>query len=471
MKMIIFAFTILISTACQEKPKQNTATMTTTILTPITDEVLETSIIYEANIRQYSPEGSFKAFTKDIPKLKEMGVTILWVMPIYPISHTRRKATGGAFADDLEDPALREKALGSYYAIADYKGVNPEFGTIEDFRELVRVAHKNGIYVILDWVANHTGWDHTWLREHPEWYTKDEQGNVTHPVGTDWTDTADLNYDNWEMREQMVQDMLYWVKQENIDGFRCDMAAMVPTDFWKGAIERLRAEKPLFMLAEAWEPHLMDNGFDMAYGWETHHVMNRIAKGENSVAAWDHRMHEVDSMYRSHHMLMNFTSNHDENSWAGSVFERMGPATETFAALSYATPSMPLIYSGQEYDMDKRLLFFEKDTIEKKENSEFFEIYKRLGALKKEQLALNGGKDPGSYQRINTSDNVHVLAFERAKEGQRVIYVANMSNEPREFTLDYEGSFKDHKTGDELSFNGETTHVFEPWEYHILIAQ
>lgn len=460
MKRIILSLLLAgIVTSCGKAKKEETVaevaeTITKEVkeeLAPISNAMMENAVIYEANIRQYSEEGSFKAFTKDIPTLKNLGVKVLWVMPIYPISTTKSKGP-----------------LGSYYAISDYTKVNPEFGTIEDFRDLVKTAHDNGIYVILDWVANHTGWDHVWLKEHPEFYTKDDKGEITHTVGTDWTDVADLNYDNQEMRAEMLKAMQYWLKEEGVDGFRCDVAGMVPVDFWESTVTELKKIKPVFMLAEGWEPELMKNAFDMGYGWDTHHVMNHIAKGENTVAAWDKRMKQVDSMYAADDILMNFTSNHDENSWNGTVQERMGDAKELFAALSYVAPGMPLIYSGQEYDMDKRLLFFEKDTIVKKKGV-FYPLYEKLGKLKNENIALHGGKNAASYERIKTSADDKVLAFKREKENNKVIFVANMTKEPVKFTPEYEGEFKEYLSGESIKGTKGQEYNLDPWQYLILV--
>ncbi len=437
--------TIAIVEASQEKTQDT--------LAPVSDGMMENAVIYEANIRQYSEEGSFKAFTKDIPVLKELGVKILWLMPIYPISTTKSKGS-----------------LGSYYAISDYTKVNPEFGTIEDFRALVNTAHDNGIYVILDWVANHTGWDHVWLKEHPEYYTKDEKGEITHTVDTDWTDVADLNYDNEEMRQQMKNDMIYWLEEENVDGFRCDVAGMVPVDFWDATVAELKKIKPVFMLAEGWEPELLENAFDMGYGWDTHHKMNDIAQGKVDVREWDKRMTQIDTLYADEDILMNFTSNHDENSWNGTVKERMGDAAEMFASLSYLIPGMPLLYSGQEYDMDKRLLFFEKDTIIKNKGK-FFPLYKKLGKLKNNNPALHGGKDAASYTRIKTSDDKKVLAFKREKERNTILFVANMTNEPVKFSLEYDGDFKNYLSGESYKITSGDAHVLNAWKYLILIKE
>lgn len=460
MKKIILSLTVIgILFSCGKTTKEETTAKTETqevikeALPPVSDAIMENAVIYEANIRQYSEEGTFSAFTKDIPVLKKMGVKVLWIMPIYPISTTKSKGS-----------------LGSYYAVSDYTKVNPEFGTIEDFRALVKTAHDNGIYVILDWVANHTGWDHIWLKEHPEYYTKDKNGAITHTEGTDWTDVADLNYDNQEMREQMKNDMLYWLKEEGVDGFRCDVAGMVPVDFWNKTVAEFKKIKPVFMLAEGWEPELLENAFDMGYGWDTHHKMNDIAQGKANVTEWDKRMTQIDTMYAKDDILMNFTSNHDENSWNGTVEERMGDAKEMLAALTYLAPGMPLIYSGQEYDMDKRLLFFEKDTIIKKQGK-FFPLYEKLGALKNTNPALHGGKNAASYTRIKTSDDTSVLAFLREKDGHKVIFIANMTKEPIKFTLAYEGKFTDYLSGEIIKVSSGAAYEFAAWQYQILIEE
>src|SRR5574343_1838415 len=279
MKKITLSFFILLTiVACNSSKKVSNVNFVPPTAYYLNSSYLENAVIYEANIRQYSPEGTFNAFTKDIPQLKELGVKIIWVMPIFPISQTKRKATGGdnsKFASEMPE-GEQHKYLGSYYAVSDFKKVNPEFGTMEDFRNLVKTAHENGIYVILDWVPNHTGWDHVWIKEHPEFYTKNEKGEITHPKDTDWTDVADLNYDNKELHKVMTADMMHWIKNEGVDGFRCDVAGSVPVEFWQKAIPELRKEKNIFMLAEAWEPALLkDNLFDMVYGWDAHHTFNK----------------------------------------------------------------------------------------------------------------------------------------------------------------------------------------------------
>uniref|UniRef100_UPI00029A92BC alpha-amylase family glycosyl hydrolase n=1 Tax=Gillisia marina TaxID=1167637 RepID=UPI00029A92BC len=440
----------------------------------ISDADLENGVIYEANIRQYSPEGTFNAFTQDIPQLKELGVKVIWVMPIYPISVKNRKATGGKMVSEIEDEKEREKYLGSYYAVSDYTKVNPEFGTIEDFQKMVDVAHENGMFVILDWVANHTGWDHAWITEHPEYYTQNEKGEIVDPLNPEtgeswgWTDTADLNYDNKELWTAMTNDMKYWVENHDVDGFRADVAGEVPTEFWDQSTKAIKEVKPVFMLAESEKKDLFHNSFDMGYNWEGHHIMNEIAKGEKGVKDWDSYMTKIDTLYQKDDFLMNFVTNHDENSWNGTVKERMGEAAEAMLALSYSLPGMPLIYSGQEYDLDHRLLFFEKDSIPKTKGK-VWPVLVKLGELKNNNEALAGGKNAADYKRLKTSKDDHVLAFSRGSGDDMVIYIANLSKSSVNFNMELDGKFQDYMTSGELDLKKDMKMEFKPWEYKILI--
>lgn len=462
MKKIIFLTTILfIFSSCgknidSEKIKIN----------------VKNAVIYEVNIRQYSEQGTFEEFTKDIPMLKELGVNIIWAMPIFPISKTKRKATGGDFAYLIEDKEKRDKMLGSYYAVSDYGKINPEFGTIDDFRNLVDTAHENGMYVILDWVPNHTGWDHEWITTNPEYYTQNENGEIIDPINPDsgeswgWADVADLNYDNKNMRREMIDEMLYWIKDENIDGFRCDVASAVPLDFWEEAISKIRDEKDVFMLAEAEEPELVKGNrlFDMVYAWERHHIFNKMANEENAIEIWDKIMEKESERFESDDILMSFVTNHDENSWNGTIRERMGDASELLTALSYISPGMPLIYSGQEYDLDHRLLFFEKDEIPKTKKI-MWPLLQKLGKLKKENPALHTGIDASNYKKINVA-NPEILAFERSKGTDSVIFLGNFSKNSQEINNIFSGSFNYFNNVIE---NSEKL-VFEPWGFKILTA-
>lgn len=478
----IFLAVVVLSTlfSCKkESSEKTTASEKTEKIAAFQPEMEENAVIYEVNIRQYSSEGSFNAFTKDIPQLKELGVKIIWVMPIFPISQTKRKATGGdnsKFASEMP-AAEQSKYLGSYYAVSDFAKVNPEFGTIEDFRNLVKTAHENGIYVILDWVPNHTGWDHVWIKQHPEFYTHNAKGEIIDPINPEtgkswgWTDVADLNYDNKGLRDAMTSDMMYWVKDENIDGFRCDVAGNVPTDFWEKTIPELRKEKNIFMLAEAWEPELLkENLFDMCYNWDGHHTMNDIAQGKKNVSDWDKLMEAVSKKYEANDILMNFVDNHDENSWNGTMKSRLGNAEEAMTALSYLAPGMPLVYSGDEYGLNHSLKFFEKDSIPKTKGKQWGWRAK-LGKLKNENSALNGGKKASKYTRISTSNDAKILAFERSNDKAKVIYLANLTNASQLATAKIEGNYVNYMTGEKVTFVKDQKIDLKPWQYYILINE
>ncbi len=453
---------------------KNASNETQKIPPVVTDEMMETAIIYEANIRQYSPEGTFEAFTKDIPQLKQLGVKIIWLMPIFPISLTNRKAKGDLFIHDIADPEERKKYLGSYYAVSDFKTTNPEFGTIEDFRKLVKTAHDNDILVILDWVPNHTGWDHYWIKDHPDFYTKNAAGEITDPLNEEgnsmgWQDVADLDYDNLDLHEEMIADMKYWVDKEGVDGFRCDVAGSVPVEFWKKAIPRLEANRQLFMLAEAHEAELLKGTelFDMCYAWDGHHQMNMMAKGEQDAEGFAEYLSNMAKRYEPDDILMNFITNHDENSWNGTIQERMGDAAEAFLALSYITPGMPLIYSGQEYDLSHRLLFFEKDSIPKTKGK-VWPVLEKLAKLKTTHPALNGGKNVASYD-IQNSGNPNVLVLNRYKDDDSIVFVMNVSKDVQTFNGIKAGNYKDAMSDQSYTSDGTTQLSLPPWTYHIYI--
>ena len=471
MKKIFIIWSAIAMIGC----KNNSEEIASTTIEKFSPAVEENSVIYEVNIRQYSPEGTFNAFTKDIPQLKELGVKIIWVMPIFPISQTKRKATGGddsKFASEMP-AAEQHKYLGSYYAVSDFKKVNPEFGTIEDFRNLVKTAHENGIYVILDWVPNHTGWDHVWIKNHPEYYTQNAKGEIIDPVNPEtgkswgWTDVADLNYDNQNLRAEMTADMMHWIKNEDIDGFRCDVAGNVPLDFWQQAIPQLRKQKSIFMLAEAWEPALLKNNlFDMAYGWDGHHTMNKIAQGKETVKQFDAFIEKINNDYEANDILMNFVDNHDENSWNGTIKSRLGEAEAAMTALSYLMPGMPLVYSGNEYGLEHSLKFFEKDSIPKTKGKHW-ELRSKLGKIKNEIDALHGGKNKANYKRLSAS-NENVLAFERTKNGKKVIYLANLSAKPVSVTMPITGQYKDVMNEKMMDLKATQVLSMVPWQYFIL---
>ena len=358
--------------------------------------------IYEVNIRQYSEEGTFKAFQEDLPRLKEMGVKILWLMPIHPIGKINRKET--------------EESRGSYYSVADYKKVNPNFGTEEDFRNLVEAAHEQGFKLIIDWVANHSAWDNPWT-ENKDWYELTEDGNFMPPRGTDWSDVIQLNYESEEMRAAMLDALEFWVREFDIDGYRCDVAGMVPTDFWENARVELDKIKPVFMLAEDGEPELLHKAFDMNYAWEYAHVIREIAKGEQTFEDLDSLFERDSKRFPDNAYRMYFTSNHDENSWNGTDPEMYGDNFENFAVLSATVKGMPLIYNGQESDLDKRLEFFEKDEIEWK-NYMYADFYKMLLTLNTENGALGNGDFVEKRSELNHLKGLMLL--KERKEIRRI---------------------------------------------------
>ena len=415
--------------------------------------------IYEVNVRQFSKEGTFNAFSEQLPRLKEMGIDILWLMPVHPISKTKRKGT-----------------LGSYYAVSDYRGINPEFGNEEDFKIMVSKIHSMGMKIIIDWVPNHTGWDHAWIKDHPDWYTKNDKGEITDPFDPrtgkswGWTDVADLNYDSKEMRLAMIGDLKYWIEEMNIDGFRCDVAENVPDDFWVEASDALHAIKPVFLLAEAEHPfHRNSNSFEASYGWGFHHIMNEIAQGKKNALDIDEYLKKDGERFESGYH-MHFTSNHDENSWNGTVFERMGDAHKALAVLAATFDGMPLIYNGMESAMDKRLEFFEKDQIDWKDYP-YADFYTRMLRLKKNNKALWNGVHGGKLQKISTGNDKAVFAFLREKEGDKVVVVINLSKTAQEVMLAgdaaFGGDYKELFTGKNVAVAKDMKLKLGPWDYRV----
>ncbi len=410
--------------------------------------------IYEVNIRQYTPEGTFNAFKKHLPRLKKMGVDILWFMPIYPISETKKKGT-----------------LGSYYAVSDFRNTNPKFGSLDDFKGIIEEAHTLGMKIILDWVPNHTGWDHVWIKNRPDYYTKDDSGNITDPLNEHgqsmgWNDVADLNYNNKDMRHEMVSDMVFWLKEHHIDGFRHDMALLVPLDFWQEAIIKLRAVKPdLFMLAESEIPdHLTKDCFHAIYGWSLHHTLNDIAKGKKKASAID-EWYANERPKASKGLFIQFTSNHDENSWSGSEIERMGEAHKAFAVLVNTLDGIPLTYSGQEEPMPKRLEFFEKDDIEFK-NFTYADFYTKLNTFKHDNPSLWNGMYGGAIKRIMKDENV--FAFVREKDGNRVTVIINLSKQKQTIKSDTIIQGTDIFTGKKVDLVQGSDCSLSPWEYLLI---
>ena len=370
--------------------------------------------IYEVNIRQYTREGTLKAFALHLPRLQKMGVDILWLMPIQPIGKKERKG-----------------ALGSYYSISDYTAVNPEFGVLGDVKALVRQAHASGMKVILDWVANHTAWDHPWATQHKDWYKLNAQGDlfpVTFTNGPEpeyWTDVIALNYNNPALWDGMIDAMKFWVKETDLDGFRCDVAGLVPTPFWERARKELDAAKPMFMLAEWSEVDLHRSAFDMTYDWELLDAMKEIAKGKADATKLRQWLTQPKKAFPRSAYRMLFTNNHDKNSWDGTDAELFGDAYQAFAVLTFTLPGMPLIYGGQESRLVKRLAFFEKDPIDWK-HYELESFYTELLALKRHNKALANGQYGGATE-LHNAGNDKVFSFSRKREGNVVMVAVNVS--------------------------------------------
>ena len=371
------------------------------------------SVLYEVNIRQFSPEGTFAGVEAQLPRLKDLGVDILWLMPMYEIGTEGRKGT-----------------LGSYYAISDYKAVNPEFGTMEDFEHLLAAAHGMGFKVILDWVANQTAPDNVWMYEKPaNFYERDSLGNAVWEY--DWTDTRSLNYENEEVWRAQDDAMRFWL-EKGVDGFRCDAAGEVPAEFWKGILPQMNKDYPnIYLLAEAERDNLADASetFDANYAWELHHLLNSMAQGRKTVADLkDYVARDAARFPKEAYRLM-FTSNHDENSWSGTEFEREGAAANACAVLCFTLPgSQPLIYTGQEIGLSRRLEFFEKDPITDWSANEYTAFWKKLVDLKHGNPALAAGEKGGPIEYIDAPDGV--IAFRRQVKGNTVVVAANFGVTP-----------------------------------------
>ena len=379
----------------------------------------KTAVIYEVNIRQYTKEGTFNAFREHLPRLKDMGVDILWLMPITPISEE-----------------VRQGSLGSYYACSSYVEGNKEFGNVDDLKLLINEAHDLGMKIIIDWVANHTGWDHQWTKEHADWYLKNEEGNFFEKNG--WHDVIDLNYDNNDMRLAMIDAMKFWITECNIDGFRCDMAHLVPLDFWKEARTACDTIKNLFWLAEC-EVVEYHDVFDATYAWWWMHETEKYFKGNVDLNEVRNVLHAY-SQYPQGALKLFFTSNHDENSWNGTEYEKYGNAAKSLAVFTFTWNGMPLIYSGQESPSKKRLKFFDKDLIDWKDPLQLNEFYKTLAELHHHKAISDG------ETFILPTDNNNLFAFIRRKEDEVVMVLLNLfSSDKNKITVEHEwlnGSFE-----------------------------
>lgn len=413
------------------------------------------AVLYEMNIRQMTVEGTFKAATAHLERLKNLGVDVIWLMPVFPIGIKNRKGT-----------------LGSFYSVRDYCAVNEEFGSMAEFDTFVETAHNLGLKVILDWVANHTSRDNKWLTNKPlDWYERDDDGEAKIPW--DWSDTAQLNYQNKEVWQGQIESMKFWITEHNIDGFRCDMAMLTPIEFWQVVRFSLQQIKPdIFLLAEAEEDNLFQNAFDACYSWNLHHVMCDVAQNKTKVFALRDRIYTDLRRFPKWSMRMTFTSNHDENSWSGSEFTRFGNALEPMTALTFLLPqSMPLIYTGQEVGYDHSFAFFEKDAIQNFDENRYTELYRKLCAIYHSHRALQSADRGGSFIEIDNNAPDCLMTFVREVEGDRVVVIANLS--PYTVFGDfhtgiYAGEYTDAMTENKVTLYEHMWGDIAPWSYKIL---
>lgn len=418
-------------------------------------EWVRKAVMYQINTRAFTKEGTFRAAEKHLPRLKDLGVDILWIMPINTIGEKNRKGT-----------------LGSPYSVKDYYAVNPEFGTMQDFKHFVKEAHKQGFYVILDWVANHTAWDNELQSKHPDWYDKDWKGDFRPTPWWDWSDIINLNYNSPELRKYMTEAMKYWVKEADIDGYRCDVAGFVPVDFWNNLRKELDAIKPVFMLAE-WESRdLHEYAFDMTYAWTWHEKMLPIVQGKvNNLGGLFVFYSWNESSFPKDGIRMVGTSNHDQNAWEGTDQETWGKAFNAVTVLTVVGEGMPMIYNGQEAGLNKRLKFFEKDEIvwRNHPNNEF---YKKLFKLKKSNSTLLNWGHNATMNLVPNSKPDKVFSFARQNEKDKIFVVLNFSNLPQTVTFKetlYHGDYTEYFTGKKVKMDEKTKMVLQTWSYHVFV--
>lgn len=416
-------------------------------------EWTKNATIYEVNIRQFTPEGTFRAFEEHLPRLRDMGVDILWLMPIHPIGEKNRKGT-----------------LGSYYSVRDYHGVNPELGTAEDFRHLVERAHAMGMYVILDWVANHSAWDNPLVSQHPDWYIRDRSGHFQSTPWRDYDDIIDFDYSKPALRRYMTEALKYWVEEFDIDGYRCDVASFVPIDFWENARRELDQIKPVFMLAEAADRDLHKRAFDMTYSWALWDHLHAITTGGKGLQGLtEGYIAEHVSTWPQDGYRMNFVDNHDKNSWEGTQFSNFGDGLYAAIVLTATIDGMPMLYSGQEAGLDRSLNFFERDTIHWQDHK-IGELYRKLFHLKHDNQALWNGKWGGSMARIKSDNMSQVIAFAREKNNDKVVTIVNLSDKPAKVTLESQydaGTYTELFSGKQYTLRGEASISLSPWEYRV----
>lgn len=411
------------------------------------------AVIYQINTRQFTPEGTFVAAQKQLPRLKALGVDILWLMPIHPIGDKNRKGT-----------------LGSPYAVKDYYGVNAEFGTKAELKAFIDAAHAQGMKVILDWVANHTAWDNPLHVEHPDWYVKNWKGANQPTPWWDWSDIIDLDYSKPELRQYMTEALKYWVREMGIDGYRCDVAGYVPIDFWENARAELDAIKPVFMLAEFDMRDVHAWAFDASYAWKWNNAMHDIGTKNADVQALFGFYSEHESAWPKAAMRMTYTENHDQNAWEGTQFERFGPGLLNAIVLSFVGEGMPSIYNGQEAGNRKRLKFFERDPIEWRDHPNA-ELFRKLIVFRKAHPALANAPWGATMTPVVNSASTKMLSFVREAKGDKVLALFNMSGEAKTVSFSdgpVAGEYRDFASGAAVKLAADSTLTVAPWSYRVL---
>jgi glycosidase len=430
-------------------------------LKPFVSEVVhpewsKNAVLYEVNVRQYTPEGTFNAFAEHLPRLKALGVDVLWFMPTFPIGVQGRKSL-----------------LGSYYSVKDFMDVNPEFGNMDDFQNVINKAHDLGMHVMLDWVPNHTAVDNRLTIDHPEYYAKDSLGKFMSPIGTDWTDVIQLDWSQKGLQDYMINAMKFWVKK-GVDGFRVDHPHNTPKEFWERARTVLDSIKPVLMLAEhEGTGFFMEKGFDMNYAWELHHLLKAVAQGKDSVNKVTRYFSKQDSLYPRNVYRLMFLTNHDENSWAGTIDSLFGDSQKVLATLIFTAHGVPLLYSGQEACLNKKLRFFTRDTIEW-DTCDMTGFYENLIKLKKANEALWNGEFGGPMVKIKTNRDNKVYAFYREKENNRVVVFLNLTKKKVEFTPVVKGiggEYTEFFTGQKTALPLSVKVTLAPWEYKVYVKK
>lgn len=407
------------------------------------------SNIYEVNVRQYTRQGTFEAFAAHLPRLKDMGVEILWFMPVTPISLKDRKGT-----------------LGSYYAVQNYVEANPEFGSVNDFTNLVETAHALGFKVIIDWVANHTGNDNVWIEQHPDFFNYDAENKIIHPNG--WEDVSKLNYENESMQQSMIDAMQFWITTCNIDGFRCDMAHLVPLNFWKKAKQQLSIIDPaLFWLAECEEPGYHEV-FDATYTWKWMHKTEEFCNQQINFTALIAQLYEYEEDFPKDAFRVYFTSNHDENSWNGTEYEKYRDAAKLLAVFSCTWNGLPMLYSGQELPNMKRLQFFDKDFIDWNDETSLHQFYRTLLLLRKKNTALRAA-DKSVITQVFQTGNDSVFSFIRRNGENEIVVLLNFSPDTVSISsTNFPGSFINTFTNAIVQYNADDALYLGGWQFLVL---